>query len=245
MRRRHFVSCIAVGTLLAGLTAMAGCGGGGGNPVVPADVPIQANVTVAANQITSITVGTTTAGDSIDVSNATARVERADGSNAAVTLNSNPDGTVVTAGVATVTPATDQFNTLVIVGPIRFTTGTTGTTCVIGRLEFRFEVLADGTVIRPTSIRANIPTRGAAIDRRITFTGLSFNPRDYTRTIILDKNGGRTESSIHGADAQGRATLQDAQGNVTAEVLSGNASRITILFARTDADVNGVPDLFE
>jgi hypothetical protein len=213
--------------------------------VVPADVPIQANVTVAANQITSTVVTTTAAGDSIDVSNATASIDRADGTSAAVTLNSNADGTVITLGVAAVTPSGADFNTLIIQGPIRFTTGATGTTCVIGRIEFKFEVLADGTVIRPTSIRVNIPTRGAATDRRITFTGLSPNPRDYTRTVILDQQGGRTESSIHGADAQGRATLRDAQGNITAEILSGNASRITMLFARTDADANGVPDLFE
>jgi hypothetical protein len=245
MQRKHFVGCVVVAALAAGLVSLAGCGGGGGGGLPQADVPVLATIATGAYVINSVVVTTTVAGDEIDISSATAQVERADGTSGAVTLTANAAGTQVTLGQATVTSSTTQFNTLVINGPIRLTDGPTGSATVIGRLEFQFEVLADGTVVSPATVTVSIPTQGAAVDRRVVFTGLSANPRDYVKTIIRDNQGGVTQSSVHGADAHGRATLRDAQGNITAAVLSGNNSRVTIMFARTDVDSNGVPDLFE
>jgi hypothetical protein len=245
MQRKHFVGCVIVAALGAGLVSLAGCGGGGAGPLPSADVPLLATITTTADLINSVVVTTRVAGDEIDIAGATARVDRADGTSAAVTLTANAAGSQITLGQATVTSSTAQFNTLLINGPIRFTDGATNTTTVIGRLEFQFEVLADGTVVSPATVTVSIPTQGAAADRRVMFTGLSANPRDYVKTTIRDNGGGFTESSVHGADAQGRATLRDAQGSITAAVLSGNNSRITIMFARTDADSNGVPDLLE
>lgn len=232
-------------TVGAALTGVTGCGGGGdGGPLPPADVAIQATMTTAPNEITAVVVRTTAAGDRIDVSNATARVERADGTAAAVSLTTNAEGTEITLGRATVTPSATQFNALMIRGPIRLTDGATGTITIIGRLEFKFEVLPNGTVVGPRVMTVNIPTRGAATDRRVILTGLNATPPDYVKTIIRDQRGGITESAVHAADAQGRVVLRDAHGNITAETLSGNDSRITIMFARTDTDADGVPNLF-
>jgi len=245
MHRKQFAGCIIIGALTVGALGLGGCGGGGGGELTPADVALAAAVAVAGNQITSVTVQATDAGDSIDITGATARIERADGTSAAVNLTSNPAGTQITLGLAAVTPSGAEFNTLIIDGPVSFTDGATGTTTIIGSLEFQFEVLANGTVVSPTSITVNLPTRGAAADRRVTFTGLNGAAPDYAKTIIRDRTGGTTESRVHEAEANGRIIMRDAQGNITAEVLSGNASRITMMFARTDTDGDGVPDLME
>ncbi len=242
---RHGASLLLAVALAFGAWAIAGCGGGGGGPQPQADVPIDGQIATAANQINSVIVSTATAGDTVDVSAATARIERADGTSADVTLNANAGGTRVTLGSATVVPSATQWNVLVIQGPIRFIDGATGTVTVIGRLEFRFEVLPDGTVVHPATLSVHIPTQGAATDSRIVFTGLSANPQDFVQTVIIDNQGGITESSIHGADAQGRVALRDSQGSITADVLTGNNSRVILMFARTDADTDGVPDLME
>ena len=239
--------CLVLLVALAlGAWTIAGCGGGGGAPPpAQADVPIDGQIATGPNQITSVTVTTAAAGDSVDITGATAQVQRSDGTTADVALNANAGGTQVTLGAATVVPSAAQWNALVIDGPIRFIDGATGTVTIIGRLEFRFEVLPDGTVIHPTTLSVRIPTQGAATDRRAIFGGLSANPQDFVQTIIIDNQGGTTESSIHGADAQGRAVLRDSQGSITADILSGNNSRVILMFARTDGDSNGVPDLME
>jgi hypothetical protein len=112
-------------------------------------------------------------------------------------------------------------------------------------MEFRFEVTDDGTVVHPTSFTVSIPTSGAAQNRTVTFRGLSANPRDYVQTTIRDNQGGITTSSVHGADASGNATLTDSHGRITGQLLSGNNSRVALMFARTDTGADGVPDLME
>jgi len=244
MYRKYRSGLIAAGAIAATVVCLDGCGGGGG-ALPSADVLIRAIITTAANSITSVTVTTQEAGDQVTVAGATAQIDRADGTTAPVTLTATGGGTQLTLGTATVTPSATQFNTLTINGPIRFTDGATGTTTIIGLIEFKFEVLPDGTVVHPTGLTVAIPTQGAAKERRVIFTGLSAAPPDYVKTTIVDAHGGITKSSTHAADAQGRVILKDAQGNITASVLSGNSSKITLFFARTDADDNGVPDLFE
>ncbi|MGQ9732424.1 MAG: hypothetical protein ACUVX8_14280 [Candidatus Zipacnadales bacterium] len=237
---------------LVGLTLLVGCGGGGGGERRQADVAIQATVTAHSaevpatpNVIDSVIVTTTDAGDTIDIANASARIERADGTSTNVPLHINATNTQVTMGSATVSPSATEFNTLVIRGPIRFIDGNSGTATTIGRVEFKFEVLANGEIVSPETLSVHIPTSGAATDRRIRCTGLSADPPDYVKTIILDNQGGITESAVHAANAQGNVVIHDAQGSITAEVLSGNNSRISALFARTDSDSDGMPELFE
>jgi hypothetical protein len=237
--------CIIPALLAIALSlGLAGCGGGGGR-LPGADVALLAAITTALGQITQVTVTATDAGDTIDVTGATAEIQRADGTTEDVPLAINAANRIVTLGTATVTPSTAQFNTLEITGPISFRDGATSTTTVIGRLIFQFEVLADGTVVRPTTISVRIPTRGAATDRRVIFGGLSGAAPDYVKTVIRDQQGGLTQSKIYAAQANGSVTVTDAQGSITAEVLSGPSSRITAMFARTDADPNGKPDLME
>ncbi len=250
MHRNH-LACAIVAIASAGAIAFVpGCGGGGGDGGAPADVAVEATITTNtasldfANAITGVVVRTTQAGDTIDITGATARIERADGTDDPVALNINTARTRVTLGQATVTPSATLLNKLVIDGPVSVTDGATGTTTEIGVLEFAFEVLAGGVVVSPTTLDVNIPTRGAARNQRVTCRGLSFNPRDYVKTIIIDDGGGRTESAVHGADSNGVAIIRDAQGNLTARVLSGPDSRISMLFGRTDSDRDGVPDLF-
>lgn len=238
---------------LAGVGAIAfvsGCGGGGGDGGTAADVAVQATITTntasvdRAMAITGVIVRTTAAGDTIDITGATARIERADGTSDPVALNINTTATRVSLGQATVVPSATLLNKLVIDGPVGVTDGGTGTTTEIGTLEFAFEVLAGGVVVAPDTIDVNIPTRGAAKNQRVTCRGLSFSPRDYVKTVIIDNGGGRTESAVHGANSSGVAVLRDAQGNISARVLSGPNSRISMMFGRTDSDKDGVPDLF-
>jgi len=244
MRTWQRVVSPVLGAALA--LALAGCGGGGGGgPLPAADVALVAAITRALGRITLVTVTATEPGDTIDIAAATARVQRADGTSAAVPMVANASDTVITLGLAAVTPSAAQFNTLVINGPVVFGDGDSGTATTIGRIEFRFEVLGDGTVVSPTNMTVRIPTRGAATDRRVVFTGLSGAAPDYARTIIRDRQGGVTQSRIYAAPANGTITVTDAQGSITADLLSGSNSRITTLFARTDADLDGTPDLME
>jgi hypothetical protein len=251
MHRRYSAGWVVVAIAGAGLVAvLAGCGGGGGDGGPAADVAVEATITVntaaadSANAITGVIVRTTDPGDTFDIAGATARIERADGTSGPVPLSSNAARTRVTLGAANVVPSATLLNKLIIDGPVSVNDGATGTTTEIGVLEFAFEVLAGGVVVSPDTIQVNIPTRGAARNQRVTCRGLSFNPRDYVKTVIIDNAGGRIESAVHGANSNGVAILRDAQGNVRANVLSGANSSITMLFARTDSDTDGIPDLF-
>ncbi len=251
MHRNYLAAGAIVAIASAGVIAfVSGCGGGGGDGGTTADVAVQATVTTntasvdSAMAITGVIVRTTQPGDTLDITGATARIERADGTSDPVALNINTARTRVTLGQATVVPSASLLNKLVIDGPVSVTDGASGTSTQIGVLEFAFEVLAGGVVVSPDTIEVNIPTRGAARNQRVTCRGLSFNPRDYVKTVIIDNGGGRTESAVHGANSNGVAILRDAQGNITARVLSGPNSRISMLFGRTDSDRDGIPDLF-
>jgi hypothetical protein len=135
-----------------------------------------------------------------------------------------------------------QLNVLVVNGPIRIRNGITERTTEIGRLRLGFEVLADGTVIAPGHVKLNVPTNGTVGDPRVVVTGLEAG--DFARTSVIDTGGARSQSRIHVADPSGAAAVPQALKGITAGRLSGPQSQIILLFARTDADRDGYPDVF-
>ncbi|HJN18999.1 MAG TPA: hypothetical protein QGH10_26100, partial [Armatimonadota bacterium] len=149
----------------------------------------------------------------------------------------------ITLGQALCTPSATKANKLVILGPVSVTDSATNETTILGRLEFWFECLADGTVVSPATITVDIPVRGAAANQRIVMTGLDGGA--MVKAVIVDNIGGRNESAVAAANSSGNATITDGQGAVTAASLSGNNSRVQLMFGQTDTTpANGVPDIF-
>ena len=250
---RYVVALLAIGCAFTPMLGCGGSGGGGGVTLPPAVVSVQAAIAAhhsgavdavaVANTIDSVIVTTTSAGDTFDIAGASARIERADGTQAAVTLAINAGKTQITLGQALCTPSATTANKLIIAGPVSVRDSATGETTVIGRLEFWLECLADGTVVSPDTLTVDIPVRGAAPNKKIVMTGLDAG--DMAKVIIVDNIGGRNESAVATASAAGTATITDGQGAVTAGTLSGNNSRVQLMFGQTDTTpANGVPDIF-
>lgn len=87
------------------LLAVAGCGGEGGTPTAPGDVPLTISVVAdAPGAISSVTLATGRA-DKLDVTDASARILRADGTSRNVALSNNVTGNTVTFGQVRVTPS--------------------------------------------------------------------------------------------------------------------------------------------
>jgi len=100
--------CIAAAILPLGvciLGTVTGCGGEGGVPPAPGDVPLTISVVAdTPGAIDSLTLATGRA-DTLDVDDASARIERADGTSARVQFSTNVTRNVVTFGQAVVTPS--------------------------------------------------------------------------------------------------------------------------------------------
>ncbi len=203
------------------------------NGPAQADVPFLAEIAVnPPDEIASATVTALEAGDTFDITGATATLERSDGTTESVALSINAEGTVVSMGrVALAGCGTFYPNMLAIQGPIRVQDGPTGTATEIGALLFGFQVTPlDRTVVLPRAIRASIPTIGCARDGRVVVEGL-IPRKTYVWTSVTDKDGGHIYSRPYTTDASGQAVIPDTKSQITAELLSGPNSRI-VLFSK-------------
>ena len=101
---RSAASVPVASLLVAATLLLGGCGGEWSNaPGV--SVPVQGTIQVAPFAITGMTLATTDPGDRFSLDNATARVERPDGTSDDVDLSLSGDGTTLTLGQATLAPA--------------------------------------------------------------------------------------------------------------------------------------------
>jgi hypothetical protein len=91
-------------TALAAVVGLVGCGTEGPGP--GADVLLRARIVAnEPGRIAQVTITTLTAGATINITGATAKVRRPDGSSDPVTLGISDDGSRLTLGPATVTPS--------------------------------------------------------------------------------------------------------------------------------------------
>ncbi len=87
------------------LVVVAGCGNGNWTATAPGDVPLTISVVAdTPGSISSVTLATGRA-DTLDVTDASARIERADGTSRNVALSNNVTRNIVTFGQARVTPS--------------------------------------------------------------------------------------------------------------------------------------------
>jgi len=135
-----------------------------------------------------------------------------------------------------------KLNVLVVSGPLQVLNGATQSRTELGQLRLGFEVLADGTVVAPSTFAFEVPTRGLARDRALRLTGLQ--PRDFCQTRVGDNSGRVTRSPLLRARADGDLIIRDAWTGKPASGLSGPDSSLTLFLARTDADHDGWPDRF-
>jgi hypothetical protein len=128
------------------------------------------------------------------------------------------------------------------IGPFSVAHAMAGGRTEIGRLRLGFEALADGTVIAPATFAFSVPLRGLARDQSVRVTGLQ--PGDFCQSRFVDNSGRVVRSPTIRADSGGGALIRDAQGGLPASAYSGPDSRISLFFARTDANGDGKPDWF-
>jgi len=128
------------------------------------------------------------------------------------------------------------------IGPLTVAHAMAGGRTEIGRLRLGFEALDDGTVVAPATFAFNVPLRGLARDQSVRITGLQ--PGDFCQSRFVDNSGRVARSPTIRADSGGGALIRDAQGGLPASAYSGPDSRISLFFARTDANGDGKPDWF-
>jgi len=128
------------------------------------------------------------------------------------------------------------------IGPLSVAYAMAGGRTEIGRLRLGFEALDDGTVVAPATFALNLPIRGLARDQSVRMTGLQ--PGDFCQSRFVDNSGQVIRSPTVRADSGGGAIIREAQGGLPASAFSGPDSRISLFFARTDADGDGKPDWF-
>ena len=196
--------------------------------------------------IERVMVETWERGDQLDVSDAHAEVHRADGTIRPVTMEVAPEGNGVILRRILLTPSTARLNTVVIDGPVRVRAEYGGGECVVGRLEFGAECLADGTVVVPDLIETGVPvTEDASLDY-LWVDGLSREPRDWLKVIVVDNYGGRSESPPRKATGWwGWVNMVGDGWGGSYKAISGPNSVLSLLFARTDGDGDGIPDLLQ
>ena len=196
--------------------------------------------------IEHVSVETWNRGDQFDVSAAHAEVHRADGAVQPLTMEAAPEGNRVVLRRILLTPSTDRLNTVVIDGPVRVRAEYGGGECVVGRLEFGAECLADGTVVVPDLIETGVPvTEDASLDY-LWVDGLSREPRDWLKVIVVDNYGGRSESPPRKATGWwGWVNMVGDGWGGSYKAISGPDSVLSLLFARTDGDGDGIPDLLQ
>ena len=73
---------------------------------------------------------------------------------------------------------------------------------------------------------------------------MSMEPGDFVKTRVVEDSGSAIVSAVRRADRRGAASIHGALRGITALRLSGSHSSLAFFFARTDADGDGVPDLF-
>jgi len=224
----------------AGLSALAlvaaGCGGGGGGSLPAVSVGTLATLSVdqANHRVTGVVVEVTTPGDTISLTNPTARLVPPVGAPTALTVQVSADHRRVTVGAAEL-PSPGVYQ-LEITQPVQITDAQTSTTCSIGRLIIRCQVTGSGRIVLPSTVTVRIPTRGplSTSQRSAVMTGLVTN--DWARVVIVDHEGGTSTASDQ-ADGTGRCTIANAQGSITGELLSGTDTRITIAFAENSGSL--------
>jgi hypothetical protein len=128
------------------------------------------------------------------------------------------------------------------IGPLSVAHAMAGGRTEIGRLRLGFEALDDGTVVAPATFAFSIPIKGLARDQSVRITGLQQG--DFCQSRFVDTSGRVVRSPTIRADSGGAAVIREAHGGLPASAYSGPDSRISLFFARTDADGDGKPDWF-
>jgi hypothetical protein len=202
---------------------------------VSADVRLIAEIVTAPNEITSVTLRTRDAGDTLDITGARAHIHRPDNTDERVDMVTNADQTQVTLGPCR--PATTSSwweNDLCITGPVAVRDGATGSATEIGAVDFSFDLRPDGHVAIPSTIRVSIPTIGTADDRRVVMEGLAPD-RDLVWVAVGEESGAWLCSKLYQADGSGQVIITDTMARVTADRLSGPRSSVWLDFADPDA----------